>query len=60
MMWIRQVGRKIMGDNTTAEALRIAERHLIKQGWKFTPKDVANLANEILKTLDARKDAADD
>jgi hypothetical protein len=40
-----------MGDETTAEALRIAERHLVKQGWKFTPKDVAQLAAEILATL---------
>lgn len=40
-----------MGDETAAEALRIAERHLIKQGWKFTPDDVAKLAAEILNTL---------
>lgn len=49
----------MMGDNTTAEALRIAERHLLKQGWKFTPKDVANLANEILSTLASRDDSHD-
>lgn len=41
----------VFGDETHAEALRIAERHLLKQGWKFTPVDVANTAREIIETL---------
>jgi hypothetical protein len=40
-----------MGDETTAEALRIAERWLIKQGWKFTPEDVAARAKKMLDAL---------
>lgn len=36
-----------------AEALRIAERWLIKQGWKFTPAEVGTRAKEILAALEA-------
>lgn len=41
----------VVGDETYAEALRIAERHLVKQGWKFTPAQVAETAREIISTL---------
>jgi len=42
---------KLTGDETAAEALRVAERWLIKQGWKFSPDDVGKRAAEILKAL---------
>lgn len=41
----------VIGDETHAEALRIAERHLIKMGWKFTPAQVATTAKEIISAL---------
>lgn len=41
----------VFGDETHAEALRIAERHLLKQGWKFTPVDVANTARGLIEAL---------
>lgn len=34
-----------------AEALRVAERWLLKQGWGFTPADVGKRAREILEAL---------
>ena len=40
-------------DRTQAEALRIAERWLLKQGWKFTPTDVGTRAKELLVALAA-------
>lgn len=45
----------IIGDQTYAEALRIAERHLVKLGWKFTPVQVAQTAREIISTLTRNK-----
>lgn len=42
---------KLSPDEAAAEALRVAERWLIKQGWKFTPADVGTRAAEILKAL---------
>jgi len=45
--------RPVIGDETHAEALRIAERHLIKQGWKFTPVQVAQTAREMIAALTA-------
>ena len=41
------------GDRTTAEALRIAEDHLKRLGWKFTPADVGRRAREIIEALTA-------
>lgn len=41
----------VFGDETHAEALRIAERHLLKQGWKFTPVDVAKTARGLIEAL---------
>lgn len=43
--------RIVIGDETMAEALRIAERHLIKMGWKFTPDDVALAARKMTAVL---------
>ncbi len=40
------------GDQTTAEALRLAEAHLEKQGWKYTPRDIDALARSILDALE--------
>lgn len=39
------------GDAAQAEALRIAEDWLKKQGWKFTPADIGKRAREILSAL---------
>jgi hypothetical protein len=50
-------GPAIAGDATCAEALRIAERHLIKQGWKFTPLQVAKTAREIITALQSKGEA---
>lgn len=41
-------------DKAQAEALRIAEAWLIRQGWKFTPKDVGYRAREILEALNGK------
>lgn len=43
-----------IGDETHAEALRIAERHLTRQGWKFTPVQVAETARQIIAALTIR------
>lgn len=43
--------KAVIGDETHAEALRIAERHLIKQGWKFTPVQVAETARDMIAAL---------
>ena len=40
-----------MGDNTKAEALRIAERILIQKGWKFNAIDVGKTARVILMAM---------
>lgn len=45
--------KAVIGDETHAEALRIAERHLMKMGWKFTPAQVAKTAREIIDALTA-------
>lgn len=42
---------ELEAQGSQAEALRIAERWLIKQGWKFTPADVGTRASEILSAL---------
>lgn len=39
------------GDNTQAEALRIAVMMLKAQGWKFTPSDVGKTARQILDAM---------
>ena len=44
----------VMGkDNATAEAIKVAERHLIKMGWKFDPSDVGREAAKLLKAMQA-------
>ncbi len=43
----------IIGDETHAEALRIAERHHVRMGWKFTPEQVAETARRMIGTLTA-------
>ncbi|WP_162911338.1 hypothetical protein [Shinella zoogloeoides] len=43
--------KPVIGDETHAEALRIAERHLVKMGWKFTPVQVAETAKQIIASL---------
>ncbi len=42
---------KIEEFGAKAEALRIAERWLLKQGWKFTPAEVGRLAKDILDAM---------
>lgn len=39
------------GDHAQAEALRIAEDHLKRMGWKFTPADVGTKAREVLDAM---------
>lgn len=34
-----------------AEALRVAERWLVKHGWRFTPADVGKRAREVLDAM---------
>lgn len=38
-------------DGAADEAIRAAERWLIKQGWKYTPEDVGKRAREILQAM---------
>jgi hypothetical protein len=38
-------------DRTQEAALLIAERFLLKQGWRFGPEDVGKTAREILDAL---------
>lgn len=40
-----------MGDETHAEALRLAKAHLEKMGWKYTAEDIGNTARTILAAL---------
>ncbi len=44
------------GDETIAEALRIAERRLIKQGWSHTSAEVGKTAAAIIAALDSKED----
>lgn len=46
--------KPVIGDETHAEALGIAERHLVKMGWNFTPVQVAETAKEIIAALTAK------
>lgn len=43
-----------MDDRTKAEALRIAERWLIKNGYRFNPDHVGTKAKEILEALNGK------
>lgn len=36
------------GDETQAEALRIAERRLLRLGWSHTSADIGKVAREII------------
>lgn len=49
--------KPVIGDETHAEALRIAERHLIKMGWKFTPAKVGATAREVIAALTDKGEA---
>lgn len=42
---------KLPTDGAADEAIRAAERWLIKQGWKYTPADVGKRAKEILEAI---------
>lgn len=44
-----------MCDSAAAEALRLAERILIKRGWRFTGEDIGKLAKAILDELKEAK-----
>jgi hypothetical protein len=44
-----------VGDETIAEALRIAERRLIALGWRYGHADVGKTAAEIIAALDSDK-----
>lgn len=39
------------GDMAQAEALRIADDWLKRQGWRFGPSDVGKKASEILASM---------
>jgi hypothetical protein len=41
----------VLGDNTQAEALRIAEKYLSSKGWRFGPSEIGKTAGEILTAL---------
>jgi hypothetical protein len=41
------------GDETIAEALRIAERRLKTLGWRYSDEDVGRVAAKIIASLDA-------
>lgn len=45
------------GDQTSAEALRLAKAHLEKLGWKYTASQIGALAREILDALEDDPDA---
>lgn len=45
--------RERVGDETIAEALRIAERRLIKLGWSYGHDEVGKMAAQIIAGLDA-------
>lgn len=47
------MAKPVVGDETHAEALRIAERHHVKMGGKFTPVQVAQTAREMIAALTA-------
>ncbi len=47
-----------VGDETIAEALRIAERRLIALGWRYSSQDVGKTAAEIIAALDTKVDRA--
>lgn len=51
-----ETAKPVIGDETHAEALRIAERHLIKMGWKFTPAKVGETAREVIVALTSSGD----
>ena len=40
------------GDQTIAEAIRIAERRLGKHGWTHTARDIGKIARLIITGLD--------
>ncbi len=46
-----------VGDETIAEALRIAERRLIALGWRYNSDEVGKKAAEIIAALDRTKAA---
>ncbi|PTX49090.1 hypothetical protein IQ03_02435 [Gemmobacter caeni] len=43
-----------MGNEHKAVALKIAERMLIKTGWKFSTADVGLWAKQILDAMDVK------
>lgn len=43
------------GDKAQAEALRIADEWLRRQGWKFTPQDIGETDREIIEALAGAK-----
>ena len=42
-----------VGDETIAEALRIAERRLFTLGWRYGVEDVGKSAAQIIAALDS-------
>lgn len=42
----------IAGDKTAAVALEMAERHLIKLGWKHTPEEIGQRAARIISAME--------
>ena len=44
-----------MGDQTTAEALRLARAHLEKMGWTYTPEDIGKTARQIIDAVELKK-----
>lgn len=40
-----------VGDRTTAEALRIAEAMLVREGWRFGSAEVGKRAKEIIEAM---------
>ncbi len=43
-----------VGDETIAEALRIAERRLMALGWRYSTEEVGKVAAQIIAALDTQ------
>lgn len=47
-----------MTDRANAMALKLAERHLIKMGWKYSVADIGKTAAQILFAMETQYEAS--